>query len=319
MIPALLLTAGLATRLRPLSHVRAKAALSVGGTTLAGRILAQLAAAGVREAILNLHHLPATLTSRIGDGSGLGLRVRYSWESPMVLGSAGGPRKALPLLNAETFLIVNGDTLTDVNLPDLIRTHQQSGALVTIAVIPNTMPELYSGLRADDHGYVTGVVPRGTSTPSFHVIGVQVAEARAFERLAENVPARSIGGLYDVLSAERPDAVRIYPCASPFLDIGTPADYVATCRTLATAETGFLERGLRVEVHPTARVRDTIAWDDVVIEAGAYLDNVVVTDGVRVPAGSRWEHAILRKAESPADAGERIIGDLAVTSLVPTP
>jgi NDP-sugar pyrophosphorylase family protein len=88
MIPALVLTAGLATRLRSLSCVRAKAAVPVAGEPLVRRILRQLRAADVRDAVLNLHHLPHTITRVVGDGSDLGIRVRYSWEVP-VLGSAG--------------------------------------------------------------------------------------------------------------------------------------------------------------------------------------------------------------------------------------
>jgi len=99
MVPALVLTAGLATRLRPLSFVRAKAALPVAGVPLIRRILSTLADAGTTDVVLNLHHLPHTLTALVGDGADLGLRVRYSWESP-VLGSAGGPRRAVPLLGS---------------------------------------------------------------------------------------------------------------------------------------------------------------------------------------------------------------------------
>src|SRR5687767_8573965 len=99
MVPALVLTAGLARRLRPLSLVRAKAALPVAGVPLVHRILRSLAASGVTDAVLNLHHLPHTLTRLVGDGSALGMRVRYSWEVP-VLGPAGGPRRAVPLLGS---------------------------------------------------------------------------------------------------------------------------------------------------------------------------------------------------------------------------
>src|SRR5688572_14627239 len=115
MISALILTAGLGTRLRPLSYVRAKGALPGAGEPLVRRILRWLAAAGVEDAVLNLHHLPHTLTAVVGDGSDLGVRVRYSWETP-VLGSAGGPKRALPLLGASRFLLVNGDTLTNVDV-----------------------------------------------------------------------------------------------------------------------------------------------------------------------------------------------------------
>src|SRR2546422_9452073 len=94
MIPALVLTAGLATRLRPLSRVRAKAALPVAGEPLVERILRWLAAAGVEEFVLDLHHLPETITGLIGDGGGVGVRVPYSGETP-VLGWSRGPRRAL--------------------------------------------------------------------------------------------------------------------------------------------------------------------------------------------------------------------------------
>ncbi len=67
------------------------------GEPLARRTIAGWSAHGVRDLVLNLHHKPETITAAVGDGSDLGARVRYSWESP-VLGSAGGPRHALPLL-----------------------------------------------------------------------------------------------------------------------------------------------------------------------------------------------------------------------------
>src|SRR5688572_16997496 len=133
MIPALVLAAGLATRLRPLSRVRAKAALPVAGQPLVQRIITRLSAAGIHDLVVNLHHLPHTITTILGDGSQLGVRVRYSWEMP-VLGSAGGPRRALGLLGAPRFLIVNGDTLTDVDPAAVMAEHQRTGALVTMAV-----------------------------------------------------------------------------------------------------------------------------------------------------------------------------------------
>src|SRR6476660_5518416 len=105
---ALVLTAGLGTRLEPLTYVRAKAAGPVNGETLARRVVRWLAAQGVGDLVLNLPHLPDTIAASVGDGSDLGARVRYSWEQP-VLGSAGGPRRALPLLTdgRSTFIIVN--------------------------------------------------------------------------------------------------------------------------------------------------------------------------------------------------------------------
>ena len=94
---ALVLAAGLGTRLQPLTLARAKAAAPVDGEPLARRTIRWLVGHGVRDLVLNLHHKPESIAAVVGDGADLGARVRYSWESP-VLGSAGGPRHALPLL-----------------------------------------------------------------------------------------------------------------------------------------------------------------------------------------------------------------------------
>jgi mannose-1-phosphate guanylyltransferase len=293
MIPALLLTAGLATRLRPLSFVRAKAALPVGDQAIVQRILRWLAGHGVTDAVLNLHHLPHTITAIVGDGAAEGVRVRYSWETP-VLGSAGGPRHALPILGSSSFLIVNGDTLTNVDVGALVADHQRSGALVTMAVIPNTDPAKYSGLAVDGVGAFTGVVPRGSTDRSYHFIGVQVAEAEAFASLPDNRPFESVRQLYPTILAERPGSVRTFACSAEFLDIGTPADYLSTC------------------LHFAPRPDECVLWDDVEVSANAHLRRCILTDGVRVPAGSSWENMTVRVAHGELMKTERLAGELAV-------
>jgi NDP-sugar pyrophosphorylase family protein len=234
VVPALVLAAGLATRLRPLSFVRAKAALPVAGVPLVRRVLAWLAAHDVRDVVVNLHHLPETITSVVGDGSADGTRVRYSWEDP-VLGSAGGPRHALPLIEGDRFAIVNGDTLTDVDLPAMVVAHERSRALVTMALVPNPRPDRYGGVLVDG-GRVTGFTRRGVADPSFHFVGVQIAERAAFERLADGAPAESVGSLYPKLIGERAGSVAAFVTDASFDDIGTPADYFETSQRIGRAE-----------------------------------------------------------------------------------
>jgi NDP-sugar pyrophosphorylase family protein len=327
MIPALVLTAGLATRLRPLSFVRAKAALPVAGEPLVRRILRGLRAGGITDAVLNVHYLPHTLTARVGDGADLGMRVRYSWEMP-VLGSAGGPRHALPLLataddrSGSTFLIVNGDTLTNADIRSAIEDHRRSGALVTMAVIPNEEPEKYGGVVVEDDGVVTGFVRRGSPQPSYHFIGVQVAEAGAFAALPDNTPHESVAALYPALMAERRGAVRAFVCHAEFMDIGTPADYLQTSRLLAARDAAargvppaqYLA-GARSTVPQSARVEDSILWDDVVVGEGTMLRECVVTDGVHVPADTSWIGVTLRCAAGELAPHERRINGLAIASL----
>jgi NDP-sugar pyrophosphorylase family protein len=312
MVPALVLTAGLATRLRPLSLVRAKAALPVAGVPLVHRILQSLAAAGVADAVLNLHHLPHTLTGLVGDGSSIGMRVRYSWEVP-VLGPAGGPRRAIPLLGP-SFLIVNGDTLTDLDVRALIADHRRSGALVTMAVVPNSQREKYSGLSAGSDGALTGFAKRGAPDNAFHFIGVQVVNAEAFASVPENVPFET-SVLYTSLISARPGSIRLFATAAEFFDIGTPADYLDTSLRIGQREGRQADVAPSARVDPTARIERSILWDDVVVGAGSMLRECVVTDGVRVPADTSWHGVTIRVANGELMPGERRIDELAIASL----
>ena len=323
MVPALVLTAGPATRLRPLSLVRAKAALPVAGVPLIRRILGSLAAAGIADVVLNLHHLPHTLTAIVGDGSDLGLAVRYSWETP-VLGSAGGPKRALPLLAGlgardsglgETVLIVNGDTLTNVDLRGLVEEHRQTGALVTLAVIRNADPDKYGGVTVSGDGAVTGFAKRGSREPSFLFIGVQAVEPETFATVPPGVPYETVGTLYPSLLASRPGLVRAFRTTAEFMDIGTPADYLATSLLLEGREPTSRVEPRRAVVSPSASIERSVLWDDVVVEDGARLSECVVTDGVRVPPETSWHRVSLRIASGELMPQERRMGGLAIAAI----
>lgn len=289
----LVLTAGLGTRLRPLTYVRAKPAIPVAGEALIRRIIRQLVAGGVIDLVLNLHYLPETIAAVVGDGHDLGARVRYSWERPLVLGSAGGPRLALDLIQADTFFIVNGDTVADVDLQALAARHRASGADVTLALTPNREPDRYGGVLLDKDGRVTGFLRRGVATaPSYHFVGVQVVNAAVFRPLPAGTPASTIGGVYDALIADRPDAVRGVVSEARFWDVGTVDSYVATSR--AFADGGRAEIGRRSTIAPDADVSGSIVWDDVTIGAGATVVDCVVADGVAIAPGARFVRTILR-------------------------
>ena len=119
------------------------------------RILRWLRAAGVRARRAESASSARDDHAVVGDGRHWGLDVRYSWE-PTVLGSAGGPRRALPLLDADRFLIVNGDTLTDCDLEAARRAPREAGALVTMAVVPGDV-ERYGGVVVGPDGFVAGI------------------------------------------------------------------------------------------------------------------------------------------------------------------
>lgn len=328
--PALVLTAGLGTRLRPLTCIRAKAAVPVNGEPLARRVITWLAGHHVSDLVLNLHHLPDTITAAVGDGSDMGVRVRYSWEQP-VLGSAGGPRRALPLLDDdEPFLIVNGDTLTDLDVGRMLGAHAASGAAVTLAVIPNPRPDKYGGVLVSPDGWVTGFARRSnpniesqavdrtepSNGISYHFIGVQVAHPRVFASLDDGMPAESVGWLYPQLIRANPRSIAAYVCDASFRDIGTPRDYLDTSLAIAELEGSRLLGGDGTSVHESARLTRTVVWDDVVVGAEASLTDCVVADGARVPGGSRYEGCVIVPAGLRVpEAGDRVDGRLLLRKL----
>jgi NDP-sugar pyrophosphorylase family protein len=306
VIPALVLTAGLGTRLDPITRLIAKAAVPLGSRTLVERVLDRLVAQGVTDAVLNLHHLPQTITAIVGDGTHLGLRVRYSWEMPL-LGSAGGPRHTLPLLDADTFLIVNGDTLCDVALAPMIAAHQSSGADVTMAVVPNPAPDRYNGVVLDEGDRVAGFVPKGHAGPSWHFTGVQVAQASAFAALPDGVPAESVHGFYRALMRPGPGGVRAHRAAASFLDVGTPRDYLDAARAMAGGPA--IDPGALIA--PGARLTNSVAWAGAAVGANALLDECIIT-AVTVPPGFQAKQRVLVPASVCRDDDRvQVVGGMA--------
>jgi NDP-sugar pyrophosphorylase family protein len=184
-----------------------------------------------------------------------------------------------------------------------------------MAVVPNREPHKYGGLALDNDGCVTGVVPRGSTAASFHFIGLQVAEAEAFAEVPPDTPYESVGALYPALIAQRLGAVRAFRTQAEFFDIGRPADYLDTALRIAAREGRDPAEAYGANIAPGARVTRSILWDDVVVEAGAFLDECVVADGVRVPADTSWRGVTLRPAGGELAPIERRIGDLAIASL----
>jgi mannose-1-phosphate guanylyltransferase len=315
---AIVLTAGLGTRLRPLSLSRAKPAVPIAGQALVRRIVRWLAGWNVTDLVLNLHHRPDTITRELGDGGDLGVRVRYSWEMP-ILGSGGGPRKALDLLEADPFFIVNGDTLTDLDLRDMWKAHAESGASVTLAVTPGRRPDRYGGVLTDASGAVAGFVPPGSRDESSHFIGVHLVNRSAFAGVPPGRFLDSIRDVYLPLLRARPGSVRAYRCGASFRDVGTPADYLATALAVARAEgLPALAPGRDSRVAESARLIDTVVWDRVQIGAGARLVRCVVGDGARIPDGSSFEDcAIVPAAGIEPETSERLVGNLLVATMTP--
>jgi mannose-1-phosphate guanylyltransferase len=219
----------------------------------------------------------------------------------------------LPLLDGDPFFLLNADTLSTVDLGGLLAAHRASGALVTLAVVPNPAPERYGGVLVDGEGRVEGFTRAGDPRLAYHFVGVQVAAHAVFTSLADGVPAESVSGVYRTLMAERPGTVRAWVTASSFHDIGTPRDCLDTSLALAGGDTAAL-RGAGSTVSPSAHLEDTVVWDAVRVGPDCRLEACILGDGVDLLAGFQASHAVVVPAAAcpPDTPGRRVDGMIVV-------
>jgi len=129
---ALILAAGFGTRLRPFTNHTPKTLVPVNNIPLILYILAFLKHNKIKDVVINLHHLGHKIQKFLGNGSLIGLRIRYSHE-PKILGTGGGIKKAMRALNNQV-LIINGDVITDFDLQAFIKQHKKNQPLASLAL-----------------------------------------------------------------------------------------------------------------------------------------------------------------------------------------
>jgi D-glycero-alpha-D-manno-heptose 1-phosphate guanylyltransferase len=220
-VTAAILAGGLGTRLRSVVTDQPKCLAPVGGRPFLDYLLDQLADAGLREVVLLTGHLAGKVREAVGDGRA-GMRTRHSVE-PSPLGTGGAVRHALPLLNAPTVLLVNGDTYCDVDLRSFAHFHRGRAARISMVLtrVADTSRFGQAETTAD------GRVVRFEEKADTHGAGWINAGVSLLERgLIEEIPAGPCS-----LERERvPGWTRAgwvygYRCEGRFIDIGTPQSY----------------------------------------------------------------------------------------------
>src|SRR5215213_8124451 len=141
---AMILAAGFGTRLFPLTIDRTKPAIPFLGKPLVGYVAEYVARYGFRDVVVNLHHQPESVKKALGDGHDFGVNIHYTVETPEILGTSGALDNARHLLDDETFLIVNGKIITDIDIAAAVETHRQTGALATMVLKPNARRERFT-------------------------------------------------------------------------------------------------------------------------------------------------------------------------------
>ena len=152
---AMILAAGFGTRLWPLTVGRTKPALPFLNRPLIAYTIEYLKRHGVEDLIINLHHEPDSVREQIGDGSDYGVRIDYSVEEPEILGTSGALDRVRDRLDKETFLVINGKIITDIDLGAAVAAHRDRPALTTLVLLPNHKRERFSEVKITQDGRVS--------------------------------------------------------------------------------------------------------------------------------------------------------------------
>jgi NDP-sugar pyrophosphorylase family protein len=332
-IRALVLAAGLATRLRPLTRARPKALLPVLGRPLIGETLGRLEAAGVEATAVNLHYLPDAIESELGERWGE-MPLVYSREQE-ILGTLGalGPLRDF-LGEADLIVLVNGDSLCDWPLRELVDRHLERGAFSTLLLSSSADPVDFGGVGIDAEGRVVafpGAPEVGDVARHLVFAGCHVFGADLLRRVPEG-NACIVADLYRPGLAQGLDLGSLVSDAR-WHDLGTPGRYLkAVLDTLERRGAGPRDSHLGdgVEVAPGARVlgcvlepgarvqegavcEQCLILPGAVVGKGAYLRRCIVGDGVQVPPGKELSGAMVTPAAWDTGSGSRSGGDRTLT------
>jgi NDP-sugar pyrophosphorylase family protein len=233
----MVLGAGLGTRLAPLTHTTPKPLIEVGGRPFLDHMLAFLHAGGIEEVVINLHHLGHLIERHVGDGARFGLRVRYSWEDP-ILDTGGGIKHAEPMLAGEPFVVANGDSLLDLRLQDVLEHHRARGGMVTMVLRADPEAARYGLVEIDAADRVRRVSGRPPNVAGafrgFMFPGLHVLEPGVFSWMDPE-------GAFSITRVTYPRLIEadvpIYGCVTTarWINIDTPQALAAAEQTWQTA------------------------------------------------------------------------------------
>jgi mannose-1-phosphate guanylyltransferase len=329
-VRAVVLCAGLGTRLRPLTETWPKPAVPLLGQPLLRYAFQVLRAGGVTEVGINTHHLAERMEKTAGEEARraqLGLTVE---REPVIQGTGGGIRGLRRLVDGESFLVWNGDILFGLDVAAMVREHRASGAAATMVLMAMPPGERYGAVEVDPAGQVrriAGQGPGGPSLASWHFTGVHVMEPVVFEWMAREGEEDINRTVYPkMISAGL--TVRAAFTEAYWSDLGTPARYLATQAALLG---GRVPLGPFAGASPFERAtRHGALWlvtdaraDGASTTGPAYLDagavahgeaslgpNVYVAPRERVPGGAWLESAAVLEGAA-VKSGERLVRTIA--------
>jgi mannose-1-phosphate guanylyltransferase len=307
MITGFLLAAGFGTRLWPLSDVRAKPAFPYRGKSLIAHVATHMHAHGIRDFVVNTHHLPASIERAVEPIRALEGASLTLVHEPEILGTAGAIVNLRERFAGREVLIMNAKVVTTIDLSAVIKAHRASAAPVTMVCVPNAKREKFTHVDFLPDGTLKGFVPdpSGIDKP-FVFTGIQVLSPAFFDFLPPPGFSDTIKDVYPRIQA-----------AGKRIHVALAQDHWNEFSTLSRYRDlhgeGFVDPSARV----AGQVSRTVIWENAEIGEGAVLSGCVVADGVKIPAGTKLENAAVIQAERVKDSGGKgtRLGDLLIAPI----
>ena len=331
-LTAVVLAGGEGTRLRPLTNDLPKPVLPVANRPFFEYMLDHLRAAGVARVIMALGYHAEPLIESFGDGSAYGLLIDYVVEDKP-LGTSGAVRALLPELK-ETFLVLNGDCITSVDIAAMVEQHIERREYATLAIHTVDDPSRYGVVVLDGIGYVSRFIekPPGPRFPANTVnSGVYVLEPEVFNYIGAGFSMFE----KDLFPAVLMSGVEIgsFPWEGYFIDMGTPDSFLQLNRDVLTGAAathrppadpatppqihesaqieGAVSYGERVTIGANAQITGPVVLgDDVTIADSAHVEDSVILDGANIGAGATVRGAIVANGAIVPDRATLEPGDV---------
>jgi NDP-sugar pyrophosphorylase family protein len=291
---AIILSAGYGTRLWPLTEDRTKPAIPILGKPLVGYVAEYLTAYGFNEIVVNLHHRPESVRKALGDGSRFGVKLHYV-EEPQILGTSGALDNTREFFERDTFLVVNGKIITDIDLKAALETHRKANALATLVLLPNTRRERFSIVETEDRRVTRfgGMPdPQADGPAPLMFTGIHIMEPRILDYVPRGIFSDSVTHVYPQALANG-EVIAAHVAAGKWRELSTLKRYLDISLEMLV-ETGRSNSvGANCVISPTADMTETIAWDNVAVSSEASVNRCVLADNVTIPAGERIENSIV--------------------------
>ena len=302
---AMVLAAGVGSRLDPLTSQLPKPLAPVANRPVMEHILRLLKSHGFEDVVSNLHYLPDLIKKYFGDGSSLGMNIDFRFE-PELSGDAGGVRACRNFFGQETFIVLMGDLLTDADLSRVFAEHKRKGALATIGTKRVADVSQFGVVVTDERGFITGFQEKPAAEEAlsdFASTGIYILEPEIFDYMPKTGSYGFGRQLFPSL-VENGLPVLSVDLQSYWSDIGTIHQYRQSnfdALEGAVKVQDFAEQNEHGYISPDAKIEGAVSIDGLLmlgrnsrIAPGVHIEGrVVIGDNCRIERNAYLEDTIV--------------------------